>query len=70
MIKKFISLLLLFVSLSAQSQTTEMADTFRQEGKIYVVITVIGIVFASIILALLLIERKLSKLEKEIKETK
>jgi len=70
MIKKLICLVLLLVSVSAQSQTAEMADGFRQEGKIYVVITVIGIVFASIILALLLIERKLSKLEKEIKETK
>jgi len=70
MIKKLVCLVLLLASLNTRAQTAEMADCFRQEGKIYVVITVIGIVFVSIILALLLIERKISKLEKEIKEQK
>lgn len=69
MIKKLICLLLFLVTLSAKSQTAEMADTFREEGKIYVVISVLAIVFACIIFALLLIERRISKLEKEIKDS-
>jgi hypothetical protein len=45
-----------------------MADTFRQEGKIYVVIAVIGIVFASLIGILVYLERRISKIEKELNE--
>ncbi|MDZ4666203.1 MAG: CcmD family protein [Bacteroidota bacterium] len=54
----------------ANAQEVEMADSFRADGKIYVVITVLAIVFASIVGILILLERKLSKLEKELKETK
>jgi hypothetical protein len=72
MLKKIYILLFLFTAIvaNAQQPQVEMADTFRQEGKIYVVITVLSIVFACIIGVLLFIERKLSRLEKEIKENK
>jgi CcmD family protein len=53
----------------AQSMQTEMADQFRQDGKIYVVIAVMSIVFLGIIIYLFYLDRKLSKLEKTIKET-
>ena len=70
MTKKLYVLLFLLCTFFANAQEAEMADTFRSEGKIYVVIAVLGIVFISIIGILIMLERKLSKLEKEIKETK
>ncbi len=70
MTKKLYLLLFLFSTFFANAQEVEMADSFRADGKIYVVITVLGIVFACIVGILLMLERKLSKLEKEIKETK
>ncbi len=43
----------------------EMADALRASGKIYVVVVVLAIIFAGIITFLLLIDRRLKKLEKE-----
>lgn len=49
----------------AQAMNTEpqMADTFRSEGKIYVVISVLAIVFTCLISYLIYIDVKLKKLE-------
>ena len=41
----------------------QMADTFRSEGKIYVVISVISIIFMCLIGYLVYIDMKLRKLE-------
>jgi hypothetical protein len=49
----------------SQSNTVEMADTMRREGKIYVVIAVILTIFAGIILYLVRLDRKITRLEKE-----
>ena len=63
--KKIISLLIvLFYSLIIQAQETEMADTMRSNGKIYVVIPVILTILAGLILYLVRLDRKISKLEK------
>jgi len=63
---KTLLLLLLFLSVSVcEAQDAQMADTFRSEGKIYVVITVLAIVFACILAILIYMERRLTKLEKE-----
>lgn len=65
---------LLFVTLLstlpmlAQGPKVEMADTLRANGKIYVVVLVVGIIFAGIVSYLIWIDRKLSRLEKEIKK--
>ena len=69
MIKRILSLILLFTSLfaSAQSAEPQMADTFRQDGKIYVVITVLGIIFAALVIYLIVLDRKVKKLEEKIK---
>ena len=48
----------------AQEAAPEMADTFRSEGKIYVVITVISIIFMCLISYLVYLDIKLRKLEK------
>lgn len=70
--KKITNLLLfLFVSLSAYSQestTVEMADGLYQSGKIYVVVAVLSIIFTGIVIYLVMLDRKISKLEKEIKK--
>jgi uncharacterized membrane protein YdbT with pleckstrin-like domain len=59
------SLLIPFFGI-AQEVTVEpqMADTFRSEGKIYVVIAVISIIFICLISYLIFIDMKLRKLEK------
>lgn len=61
-------LALLFSSLAATAQMpeVEMADSFRSEGKIYVVVVIAGIVFAGIVVYLTMIDRKIRKLEKKI----
>ena len=48
----------------AQSTGPEMADTLRNNGKIYVVVLVLATIFAGIILFLLRLDRKITKLEK------
>jgi hypothetical protein len=50
----------------AQDNGPEMADQLRNDGKIYVVIAVIGIIFVCIVLFLVYIERKLKKLEDQV----
>jgi uncharacterized transporter YbjL len=69
MIKKISLLLLVFMTglLNAQATEPQMADTFRAEGKIYVVITVIGMIFAALVIFMVILERKLKKLEDKIK---
>jgi len=55
------------VSLFAQNdQPIEMADGLYQSGKIYVVVAVIAVIFIGIVAYLISIDRKVSKLEKEI----
>ena len=46
-------------------ETIDMADTFRAEGKIYVVVAILSIVFAGIVMYLIRLDRKISRLEKE-----
>ncbi|HZI01698.1 MAG TPA: CcmD family protein [Flavisolibacter sp.] len=52
-------------TLCAQDNSVEMADTMRREGKIYVVVAVILTIFAGIILYLVRLDRKITRLEKE-----
>jgi hypothetical protein len=47
----------------AVNSNPQMADTFRSEGKIYVVITVMAMVFLACVAYLIIIERRLKKLE-------
>lgn len=56
--------LLLPVCLMSQPSEPQMADTFRSEGKIYVVIAVLSIIFVCLIAYLIYIDIKVKKLEK------
>lgn len=50
------------------SQQIEMADIMRSNGKIYVVVAVSTIILTGLILYLFNLDRKISKLENEIKK--
>ena len=53
----------------AQSaEAPEMADALRANGKIYVVAAVVGIIVAGLLLYLIALDRKVSKLEQQIKK--
>ncbi len=47
-----------------------MADAFRSEGKIYVVIAVILLILAGIFYYLFRLEKKVKRMENELKEKK
>jgi hypothetical protein len=61
----FIAIILLtHFMLQAQSRKVEMADAMHANGKIYVVVAVILTIFAGIIIYLIRLDRKITKLEK------
>lgn len=65
-------LLLLSVTinfLTQQTDSVEMADQLRADGKIWVVVLVIAVVFAGIVAYLIRLDRQLSKVEKAVKKT-
>jgi CcmD family protein len=70
MIKRILlafSFLISGLMLFAQGEKpVEMADTMRSNGKIYVVAAVILTIFTGIIIYLVRLDRKISRLEKEI----
>jgi CcmD family protein len=47
-----------------QPDNVEMADTMRSSGKIYVVISIICIIFVGLAIYLFSIDRRLKKIEK------
>jgi CcmD family protein len=60
-----ITIFLLLITCTLANAQTEMADTMRSNGKIYVVVTVLATIFAGIFAYLVYLDRKISKLEKE-----
>ena len=68
--RSLITLSFLFFNLALLAQEKEsvdMADEMRSNGKIYVVVAVILTIFAGIILYLIRLDRKITKLEKNIR---
>lgn len=61
----FLVLLLTSLNLFAQEEV-QMADQMRADGKIWVVVAVIAIVFIGIITYLVLLDRKINKIEKSL----
>lgn len=68
--KLALSIVMLVISISAfaQDNSVEMARGLYQSGKIYVVVVVMSIVFIGIAGYLVMLDRKISKLEKESKK--
>jgi CcmD family protein len=56
------------IFLQATRSAVEMADAFRADGKIYVVIAVLGIIFVGLITYLIYLDKKISRLEKRNRE--
>ena len=50
-----------------KTEDVAMADKFRADGKIYVVVFVLLIVFIGIAVYLFMMDRKVSRLENELK---
>ena len=64
--KKLVALVVTLLAVcSLSAQNAEMADNFRGEGKIYVVVGVMLILLIGLFLYLFRIERKVKKLENE-----
>ncbi|WP_461490480.1 CcmD family protein [Pontibacter sp. HJ8] len=53
---------------SAAQPDVEMADALRQDGKIYVVVVVLLTVLAGVLFYLISLDRKVSRLEKQLKD--
>ena len=81
-IKHWTILILLSLSLQAEAQEKqsiqssdysnqqiEMADTMRSNGKIYVVVSVILILFVGLSAYLVILDKKVTALEKKVKES-
>lgn len=70
MINKIFFLVFLFATLFANAQEAtqpQMADGMRAEGKIYVVIAVMAVIFLCVAAYLVRIDRKVKKLEDDLK---
>ncbi|MDB4656016.1 CcmD family protein [Flavobacteriales bacterium] len=66
--KRFLNLLMLMaMPFLSMAQDVEMAEVMRSNGKIYVVIGVIAIIFVGLVVYLITIDRRLTKIEKEEK---
>ncbi|WP_316836492.1 CcmD family protein [Pedobacter nutrimenti] len=66
--KKFIvafALLFSSVQLFAQTDSVEMADVLRSNGKIYVVVLCIVIILVGLLFYLFSLDRRLKKIEKK-----
>jgi hypothetical protein len=71
----FLLLISWFIGLSVQAQDTaavarkpvEMADRFRADGKIYVVIAVLLTILLGLFAYVIRLDRKISRLEKSVK---
>ena len=63
--KRFLNLLLLLaMPIFTFASDVEMADLLHENGKIYVVVAVIAIIFVGIVVYLVTIDRRLTKIEK------
>ena len=63
--KKLTSILAFtFFTLLVKAQQVEMADVMKDNGKIYVVIAVMLTILAGLVLYLVRLDRRISKLEK------
>ncbi len=58
------------IPLFLNAQPIEMADTMRSEGKIYVVVAILLVIFAGLISYLVLLDRKITRIEKKLPQKK
>lgn len=68
LINLMVSMLVFFTTTLYAQQEVEMADTMRAEGKIYVIVGIILIVLTGLLAYLFLLDRKVSRVEKELRK--
>jgi len=66
-ISLFIIMCITILPTLAQEQIA-MADGLRAEGKIYVVVAIIAVIFVGIIIYLINLDRKITKVEEQLKQ--
>jgi len=67
LIRFFLPILALLTNtgiVSGQSASVEMADALRQDGKIYVVVACVFVIVSGLVVYLISLDGKISKLEK------
>ncbi|WP_026996171.1 CcmD family protein [Flectobacillus major] len=70
-ILSLITLLLMAVTTFAQDNAAgepEMADRLYADGRIYAVVAVVVTIFVGVVIYLITLDKKISKLEKELKK--
>ena len=50
---------------AAQTQTVEMADAMRADGKIYVVVAVLTTILAGLLLYVFALDRRITRMERD-----
>jgi CcmD family protein len=63
----FLTILAVYAKAQTAGDEIEMADIMRSNGKIYVVVAVLAVVFTGIIVYLINLDSKISKIEKRMK---
>jgi hypothetical protein len=66
----FLTLLCSGILYAQDTGKVEMADRMMADGKIYVVVSVVLIILAGLLMCLIRIDRKVSKMEKNIEAEK
>ena len=61
-----IAFLLTNIFAFAQNTDAEMADQFRADGKIYVVVAIILVILVGLFIYLFLMDKKIGKIEKQV----
>lgn len=62
-----LALLIQIPAFAASADAPDMADGLRSSGKIYVVVLVLATIFAGILAFLIYLERRVSRLERDIR---
>jgi CcmD family protein len=73
MIKKIFALITLTglsILPTIAQEKIAMADGLRAEGKIYVVVAIISVIFIGIVIYLISLDKKITKVEEQLKEKK
>ena len=63
-----LALIFSFINVSIGQSHNPIVQTFHESGKINVVLAIVLIIFIGIIIYLIRLERKISKIEKEIEK--
>lgn len=66
----FFFIAFLLITTSSTAQDAEMADSMRASGKIYVVVGIILIVLVGLIAYLFLMDKKLTRIENQLRSGK